>query len=109
MHGDRVHLDARWGVKLVVGRRGMRVVGLLRKEVLIIPVWDRYRHGRLVMIRVLRGRVFRGRASEGTGRVRSVLVFRKGSFATEASFASGLLTNVWSLACVNSPMTSKTR
>jgi hypothetical protein len=83
VHGDRVHLDAWRRVKLVVGRRGMRVVWLLRKEVLIIPVWDRYRHGRLVVIGVLRGGIFRGWSSEGPGGMRSVLVFREGSFATE--------------------------
>lgn len=63
VYGDRSHRDTRRRVELVVGRRGLWVVWLLCQEVLIVSVRDRDRHRGLLLIRVLRGGIFRGRSS----------------------------------------------
>ena len=79
-----------WREEIIAWRDGVRVVRLLSHKVLLVQIRDGDAPWRLVLIRVLGSRVFRGFSNQGPGRMGAVLVFCESIFATETTKDSGV-------------------
>lgn len=79
-----------WRVEIIAWRGGIRVVRLPSDKVLLVRIRDGDGHRRLVLIQVLRSRVFRGWSKQGPRRMGAVLVFYKTIFPTETTKDSGV-------------------